>query len=82
MAQLVRALMAYIWRIGREAYGTGLENRRRLITFQVFKSLMRRSYPGVAQSGSARALGAWGRWFESSLPDAPYGSTGLQSTGK
>ena len=26
-------------------------------------------HPGVAQSGSARALGAWGRGFESLHPD-------------
>lgn len=31
-----------LWRIGREAYGTGLENQRGLITLQAFKSLMRR----------------------------------------
>jgi hypothetical protein len=28
-----------------------------------------RNYPGVAQFGSALALGARGRWFESSRPD-------------
>ena len=27
---------------------------------------------GVAQSGSARALGAWGRRFKSSHPDHPW----------
>ena len=30
---------------------------------------MTKLYPGVAQFGSALALGARGRWFESSHPD-------------
>ena len=33
------------------------------------KSGVRKNLRGVAQSGSARALGAWGRGFESLHPD-------------
>ena len=37
-------------------------------------------YRGVAQPGSAPALGAGGRWFKSSRPDQKFLSVGLERT--
>lgn len=45
-----------------------------------FKSrTLRHLYPGVAQSGSAHALGAWGRGFESLRPGQLQGRSLLIS---
>src|SRR5208283_453805 len=49
--------------------GHGSGTRRNRVTIEGVQSIGDSRFRGVAQSGSASALGAEGRWFESSRPD-------------